>query len=122
MKTVESFWAYYSNMLKPSDLPANFDVCFFKDGFYVRCFPVLPRIRCSAKKGTRFIVCSLRMLLIKVTVYTIQPLCNDEVNVGGGKWTARLRKGQVGLISFAHCVYKYVDASAVRAFLRPCIP
>ena len=30
--TVESFWAYYSHMLKPSDLPANMDVCFFKEG------------------------------------------------------------------------------------------
>ena len=55
--TVESFWAYYSNMLKPSELPSNFDVCFFKDGY--------------------------------------QPLCEDKANIGGGKWTARLRKGQV---------------------------
>jgi hypothetical protein len=55
--TVESFWAYYSNMLKPSDLPSNFDVCFFKDGY--------------------------------------QPLCEEKANIGGGKWTARLRKGQV---------------------------
>ena len=53
--TVESFWAYYSHMLKPSDLPANMDVCFFKEG--------------------------------------CQPLSDDLPNVGGGKWTARLRKG-----------------------------
>lgn len=53
--TVESFWAYYSHMLKPSDLPANMDVCFFKEG--------------------------------------CQPLSDDLPNIGGGKWTARLRKG-----------------------------
>jgi len=46
--------AYYSHLLKPSDLPFAYDVCFFKEGF--------------------------------------QPLSGDQANVGGGKWTARLRK------------------------------
>lgn len=60
VSTVESFWAYYSHILKPSDLPANFDVCFFKEG--------------------------------------CQPLCDDPANTGGGRWTARLRKGQTARI------------------------
>jgi hypothetical protein len=60
ISTVEDFWAYYSHILKPSDLPANFDVCFFKDG--------------------------------------CRPLCDDPANTGGGRWTARLKKGQTARV------------------------
>ena len=80
IRTVESFWAYYSHILKPSDFPANFDVCFFKEG--------------------------------------CQPLCDDPANTGGGRWTARLRKGQTARIWEDLLLAMVAGASNVHTLLQ----
>ncbi|KAG0801696.1 hypothetical protein G6F29_007619 [Rhizopus arrhizus] len=54
-KTVEEFWAVYSHLRRPSDLPNISDYHLFKQG--------------------------------------VRPVWEDDVNINGGKWIVRVKKG-----------------------------
>ncbi|KAI8967950.1 translation initiation factor eIF 4e-like domain-containing protein [Mycotypha africana] len=54
-KTVEEFWAVYSRLSRPSELPNISDYSLFKDG--------------------------------------VRPVWEDNVNINGGKWIVRIKKG-----------------------------
>ncbi|KAI9264422.1 translation initiation factor eIF 4e-like domain-containing protein [Sporodiniella umbellata] len=54
-KTVEEFWAVYSHLRRPSDLPNISDYHLFKQG--------------------------------------VRPVWEDDVNINGGKWIVRIKKG-----------------------------
>ncbi|KAG1469109.1 hypothetical protein G6F56_003451 [Rhizopus delemar] len=54
-KTVEEFWAVYSHLRRPSELPNISDYHLFKQG--------------------------------------VRPVWEDDVNINGGKWIVRIKKG-----------------------------
>eukprot|EP00181_Compsopogon_caeruleus_P001162 CAMPEP_0184687216 /NCGR_PEP_ID=MMETSP0312-20130426/25629_1 /TAXON_ID=31354 /ORGANISM="Compsopogon coeruleus, Strain SAG 36.94" /LENGTH=191 /DNA_ID=CAMNT_0027143133 /DNA_START=150 /DNA_END=725 /DNA_ORIENTATION=+ len=58
--TVEDFWAYYSHLVRPNDLPASTDLYLFREG--------------------------------------ILPMWEDAANKFGGRWSLRLRKGELNQV------------------------
>lgn len=71
-ESVESFWAVYSHILRPSDLGSYSDFHLFKDG-------IKPMWEVS--------------LIVYSQCHVYKDYLKDDANKEGGKWIVRLRKG-----------------------------